>query len=180
MNNGLTERFVVALVLAGSRAATTDAERRLVVFIAAQDQAIRGRGAVGFDITEMPWGAGASGELRHFLVTVAGRALGELRGRAGELPPDYVLTEPESELGELQPRQDAFWTPSTEQLAGALRAFAEMISNYEETSEDPAPFPLEPSPPYELCRLHSVLLHAYGCVVCNSLSGARGGSTRID
>lgn len=54
MSNGGTDVFINVLALSGAAIATTESEKRLMVYLSEKDQIV-GRGCVGFDIVEMPW-----------------------------------------------------------------------------------------------------------------------------
>lgn len=56
MSNGNTDVLLSVLLLAGSDLAETDGEVELMVWLAEHDQGVRGRGAVGFDLAELPAG----------------------------------------------------------------------------------------------------------------------------
>lgn len=56
MSNGGTEVFVEVLMLAVSALASREWELRFAALVAAQDQAISGRGTVGFNLEDLDWG----------------------------------------------------------------------------------------------------------------------------
>jgi hypothetical protein len=69
MSNGLTSVFLSVLLLNGSALAISDREKELVAWLAGHDQAIRGLGTVGFDLSEIPWSEDCDRE-KAFLIRV--------------------------------------------------------------------------------------------------------------
>jgi hypothetical protein len=55
LNNIRTDVSLDMLILCGVARAKTDAEKILIVYIAARDQNNRGSGLAGFTINAMPW-----------------------------------------------------------------------------------------------------------------------------
>ncbi|MFJ5731598.1 hypothetical protein [Streptomyces paradoxus] len=62
--NGATEAFVEVLVLAVSDLASQAWDFRFAALLILQDQNVMGRGAVGFHLEEVDWGAGESERAR--------------------------------------------------------------------------------------------------------------------
>ncbi|MET7640488.1 hypothetical protein [Streptomyces sp. NPDC005438] len=57
LSNGGTEVFVEVLVLAVSDLAEDEWDHRFAALLTWQDQNVRGRGAVGFDLRDIAWGS---------------------------------------------------------------------------------------------------------------------------
>ncbi|MFI0038888.1 hypothetical protein ACH4NS_25815 [Streptomyces mutabilis] len=57
LSNGATAALVDVLALAVSSLAEGPWERRFAALVAMQDQSVMGRGAVGFDLADLDWGA---------------------------------------------------------------------------------------------------------------------------
>ncbi|MFF7490612.1 hypothetical protein [Streptomyces luteogriseus] len=60
LSNGATEAFVEVLMLAVSDLASEPWDFRFAALLILQDQNLMGRGAVGFPLEEVDWGAGES------------------------------------------------------------------------------------------------------------------------
>ena len=73
MSNGGTDVLISVLALSGSVIAQTENEKRLMVYLLENDQ-IRGRGCVGFEIVEMPWTIETFEEDKAFMKKVIGGA----------------------------------------------------------------------------------------------------------
>lgn len=153
MSNGLTDVFLNVLILSGSRLATNEDEKRLIVWLAERDQSKRGSGTVGFDIGEMPWNPDNFAESRTFMLNVIRFA----QQRLGWETLDY--------------------TPAKEMIFPALEKFYEMMSAF--TVNDILPGVLqewlgaadENDPVlcgFPKCEKHDALLGCFGCQVCNN------------
>lgn len=70
LNNIRTDVLLDMLVLCGAARAKTDAEKNLIVYIAARDQNYRGRGLAGFTINAMPWEGLEFTSQQQFLIAV--------------------------------------------------------------------------------------------------------------
>lgn len=153
MSNGLTDVFLNVLILSGSRLATNDSERRLIVWLAEKDQSKRGMGTVGFDIGEMPWDPQNFSECKAFL------------------------------LNTIQAAEDKFgwetldYKPNKQMIFPVLKRFYEMVSAFKR--EDIFPGGLEEwlgaaeeDDPvlngFPRCEKHDALLGCFGCQVCNN------------
>ena len=147
MANTLTTVFVEVLTLAGSAGASTDHERDLVVWLASHDQAVAGRGAVDLELDAMPWVD--LDEDRTFLRSTVDAAADRHEGwDRADLHPD---------LGSLLPALAAFVSLLDVLQASMLRASIHVARRA-------AP------PGYPMCPQHLVLLHQWGCVICNASS----------
>jgi hypothetical protein len=93
LSNGGTEVFVDVLVLAVSSVARAEWHVRFAGLLAWQDQSVRGRGMVGFDLAEVHWGAdpGERAANRAFVLEVVELAL--RRHRWDELSYDPPFAE---------------------------------------------------------------------------------------
>lgn len=96
MSNGGTKVFVEVLMLAVSASASREWEFRFAALIAAQDQAVFGRGAVGFDLEDLDRGDTSAEHARNkdFVLDTVDLALGRRRwDELGYDPPfarDYL------------------------------------------------------------------------------------------
>ncbi|GAA4546774.1 hypothetical protein ACFYN9_14225 [Streptomyces collinus] len=90
LSNGATEAFVEVLMLAVSDLASEAWDLRFAALLIAQDQNVMGRGAVGFHLEEIDWGAGESQRARSkdfVLRTTALAASGHRWSELGYHPP---------------------------------------------------------------------------------------------
>jgi hypothetical protein len=147
MSNSLTSVVISLLALSGSALAESEHEKLLIVWFASRDQAISGRGTVGFDLNEIPWTVEQFEAEKHFLLSVIRRA------------------QSMQDWGRLsyEPRED--WALT------CLEELAHMISHFPATCINPQIAldqqawwrPAE----FVLCPKHGVLQHTMGCIVCN-------------
>lgn len=155
LSNGETDTLMLMLVLAGSRLASDDGERILVIFLAAREQRFRGGGMAGFALDEMPWSRDRFDAQRAFLAQVIDAALAKTRW---------------AEVKDFTPRLDLY--------GDALRQLHQMLA--ELTLADiplpPDPEELDPEaedalwePPdaIEFCPLHRVVMYEFGVTHCN-------------
>lgn len=70
MSNGLTSVFIDVLGLSGTHLAKTAAEKRMIVWLLEKDQSAVGGGAVGFDVSEMPWVDTDFDDMKRFVLDV--------------------------------------------------------------------------------------------------------------
>jgi hypothetical protein len=70
MSNGLTSLFVSVLTLAASELAETDRQREFAAWFASHDQGWWGLGAVGGDISKLPWSLDTFAVDREFVLRV--------------------------------------------------------------------------------------------------------------
>ncbi|WP_148590086.1 hypothetical protein [Streptomyces sp. WAC01526] len=96
LSNGGTEVFIDVLMLAVSDLADDVWDYRFAALLTLQDQTVMGRGAVGFDLQEIAWGATPRGRARSKDFVLRATALALSRHRWNELgydPPfaqDYL------------------------------------------------------------------------------------------
>ncbi|MFF5314767.1 hypothetical protein [Streptomyces massasporeus] len=96
LSNGGTEAFVEVLMLAVSDLASEAWDFRFAALLILQDQHVMGRGAVGFHLEEVDWGAGESERARSKEFVLRATALAASGHRWSELgyhPPhvhDYL------------------------------------------------------------------------------------------
>lgn len=153
MSNGGTSVFISVLVLSGSRMASNQREKELVVWLAEHDQGVVGIGTVGFDISEIPWTKENFKQEKDFMLKV-------IEGALSKIGWDMLS-----------------YTPNEEFIQYYLSKFKELIRDFEEQYIDsssytewieliddescgiPKGFPK--------CPIHDIFLHFGGCVVCN-------------
>lgn len=83
--NGGTEVFIDVLMLAVSDLADDVWDYRFAALLTLQDQTVMGRGAVGFDLQEIDWGATPRGRARSKDFVLRATALALSRHRWNEL-----------------------------------------------------------------------------------------------
>ena len=153
MSNGLTDVFLNVLILSGTQLATTDDEKRLIVWLAERDQSKRGVGTVGFDLGEMPWNPRNFADSKAFMLNVIRFA----EQKTGWDTLDY--------------------NPNKEMLFPLLEKFYDMISAF--TVNEILPDSLEEwmgaaeedDPKlcgFPKCEKHDALLCCFGCQICNN------------
>ncbi|GKQ34848.1 hypothetical protein [Streptomyces sp. A012304] len=145
LSNGGTEVFVEVLTLAVAELAAEPWELRFGALLAAQDQRVMGRGAVGFDLTELDWGATAAerAAARGFLLRVIDLAAGRHRWDELGYDPPYVSDH--------------------------LLRFRRMVEAFEPPATAP-PGEALPAPAVASCAAHRVLSGLplwEGCVFCH-------------
>ncbi|WP_141694477.1 hypothetical protein [Rhizobium multihospitium] len=143
----MTDVFMEVLAIAASALAQTRSEQAFASWIASRDQAVFGLGVVGFDIAEMPWHVATFAEDRNFLI----RAITTAESKAGW----------EKLLG-YEPKED-WLMPCLMRLRMLVSAFgphdigpnsAAIHSTFSESD-------------LSRCETHGIIMHAYGCPVCN-------------
>jgi len=151
MSNGLTAVFIDAFGLSGSRLATNDIEKRLIVWVLEKNQSAVGIGTVGFEICDMPWELDCFEENRKFIVSV----LAGIKSRLGWEVLDYTINE-------------ELLFPCIKQFENLLLQMTTKDINLtdikrwlEELSDND--FLLNG---FSKCPKHEVLLSIYGCHVC--------------
>ncbi|WEO96029.1 hypothetical protein A6P39_019415 [Streptomyces sp. FXJ1.172] len=150
LSNGGTAAFVDVLMLAVSDLVEEPWDYRFAALLALQDQNVMGRGAVGFDLEDIDWGASPEEQARNkdFVLRVTDLALN--RHRWDEL--DY---------------NPAF-------AADYLRRFRAMVAAYTPASRgdgSPMAFPCHEEAAMASCAHHRVLSalpHWEGCVLCTA------------
>ena len=154
MSNGGTDMFINILALSGSVLARTESEKRLTVALLERDQAMLGRGCVGFDITELPWERETLEADKRFLL----QAIQGARDKTGWETLDYRPNE------EFAARYlDAFEDLIRRMTAGDIRedSLKDWLSEWEKDAPVLRNFPR--------CKRHGTFLTCFGCQVCNSL-----------
>jgi hypothetical protein len=149
MSNGLTSVFIAVCVLSASALASTDQEKLFAVWLASHDQAVRGSGAVGFDISDLPWTAHGFEAEQAFLLKVI---------RSAQSQEYWHL------LG-YQPRAD--W------VIQSLEHFRLLIVHFSKEAlvpERARSWSCEVPSSFVTCPRHGVYLHQEGCVICNDES----------
>ncbi|MCF2529113.1 hypothetical protein [Yinghuangia soli] len=159
LTNGGTEVFVEVMMLAVSATAGAPSEYRFAALMAAQDQNMRGRGCVGFDLDEITWGptADEQARVRRFILdTVDLAASGHRWSELGYEPP-YALDY----LRRFRGMVEAFTPPLTPPLAPPLAPPLDRTPPTEPDDPD--------DPALATCLTHRVLaLGEWGgtCVFC--------------
>lgn len=153
MSNGLTDVFLNVLILSGSQLATTDAERRLIVWLAERDQNKRGAGTVGFDIGEMPWDPDNFADSKAFMLNTIQFAQQKAGWETLGYKPDTGMLFPVLEkfyemvsaftVNEILPDSLEEWLGAAEEDDPKLRGFPK-------------------------CEKHDVFLSCFGCQICNN------------
>ena len=153
MSNGLTDVFLNVLVLSGSALARNDSERRLIVWLAEQDQSRMGYGAIGFDLCEMPWDPKTFEADKIFLLHTIEAA--KYQQGWGQL--DYC--------------------PNEDLLFPCLDRFAALVSRMDLSEIQPAVLgewlsASDKSDPvmcgFPVCPKHHTFLSVFGCHLCNN------------
>lgn len=150
MSNELTDILIQVLSINASHLAQTDTEIDLAIWIASHDQAIQGRGTVGFDISALPWSIENFEAEKRFLLRVVDSAKAKHHWDM---------------LG---------YEPSEEMVLRSLEKFRELIEDFttEFISRDNSWLPLNGcgamSKPAkrEKCPVHGIYLHEVGCILC--------------
>ncbi len=152
MSNGLTDVFLDVIVLSASALADNDRERELTVWFAENDQSVRGRGTVGFSLSDIPWNAHNFPAEKRFLLRAITQA------------------EEETDWHRLN------YSPNEVSLTWALAKFRRMIEGFTaeqisaQTYQEWRDTQLEFGVPlgFPRCPIHDVLLYWSGCIVCNN------------
>ena len=147
LTNGGTSVFVEVLMLAVSDLAERPWELRFAALLALQDQQVRGRGLVGFDLADVDWGPTPAGQQAAKSFALAVVDLAQRRHRWDE-------------LGYEPPRAPAY-----------LRRFRTMVAAADSgrPPRDTAGFPAPHEALVASCARHRVLSalpHWDGCVFC--------------
>lgn len=153
MSNRLTDTFLNVLIIAGSRIAKTEDQKRLIVWLAEKDQSAVGEGTVGFDIREMPWNVETFEKDKAFMLKTIRHALNKKHWE---------------KLG---------YEPNEKYVFPSLEQFAELIGEFEaddirpkertewlEAAEEDDPI----NNGFPVCPEHKALLSIYGCQICRN------------
>jgi hypothetical protein len=146
MTNGGTAVFISVLALAGSYLAQTNWEKAAVTWLASRDQTVLGIGCVCFDIDDLAWSQEPDEfkEQKCFLLRVIARAKSK---------EDWHLLD---------------YNPP--KVVGYLKCFEKMLRRYIIRYVEAKEWgwsSFKPEVIGEKCPKHGVLLHCFGCVVCN-------------
>lgn len=148
MNNGLTSVFISTMCLSGVEIAKEKFEKDILIWFAQHDQAVMGRGTVGFDVSEMIWDKNIFSNQKTFIIETINGALEEK---------NWHLLD---------------YNPKKEWIFESLEIFKRMISAYEskhidkECQEEIFEFD-DNIKKYKTCELHKIYTHFAGCVICN-------------
>lgn len=155
MSNGLTSVFIDVLGLSGTHLAKTAAEKRMIVWLLEKDQSAVGGGAVGFDVSEMPWADTDFDDMKRFMLDVIEGA----RRKDGWGFLDY------------QPNEDLLF-PCLDQFYKLISDMDLSMFNQEAARKwlhDTMDVPDDPIVcGYPRCPKHPVLLTVFGCHLCNN------------
>lgn len=155
MSNGLTSVFIDVLGLSGTHLAKTAAEKRMIVWFLEKDQSAVGWGAVGFDVSEMPWADTDFDDMKRFMLDVIEGA----RRKDGWGFLDY------------QPNEDLLF-PCLDQFYKLISDMDLSMFNQEAARKwlhDTMDVPDDPIVcGYPRCPKHPVLLTVFGCHLCNN------------
>ena len=153
MSNRLTDVFINVLVLAGSRLAKTEDQKRLIVWLAEKDQAADGEGTVGFDISEIPWNSDTFEKDKAFMLKTIRHALNKKHWeKLGYEPNEKLLFPKLEEFAEL-----------IEELEADDIKQEELIQWLEDSENDD---PIHNG--FPVCPEHKALLTVYGCQICRN------------
>ncbi len=147
MNNGLTSVFIEVLALSASTLASTEREKQFAAWLASRDQTVYGIGAVGFDISDMPWTAQGFQVQKDFLLKVIQSSQSK---------------EHWHQLG-YQPGREDWILSSLEQFRLLITHFSADGIMPEGVGRRTARMP----DAFVKCPKHGVYLHQDGCVICN-------------
>lgn len=150
MSNGTTSVVISILVLAGSRLAISERQKELIVWLAYQDQSVRGIGTVGFYMNEIPWSKDCFEEEQQFLSSVIKGAISGL----GWHTLDY------------QPNKSTI-IPLLEKLDDMLKRFEITYVDEQNDAEWRDIFRESFPAGYPICMCHYALMSEWGCVVCH-------------
>jgi hypothetical protein len=166
MSNGLTDLFFVVLALSSSALAQTPHEERIALWIAQHDQAVRGNGAVSFDLSG---GTADLARLSLFPWTFSQFATEKA----------FLLSAIDDALQGHRWRREGFFE-SDQNVLDALAKFRHMVKRCREQYLDPeTPYDLPStiatsSHPLERCSTHGIILHQayypgdHQCIACNA------------
>ena len=153
MSNGLTDAFLNVLILSGSQLATSESEKRLIVWLAERDQSKRGAGTVGFDIGEMPWEPDSFSDSKAFMLNTIQFAKQQAGWEALGYKPDKEM---------LFPVLDKFYEMISAFAVNDITPYA--LQEWLESAEEDSPI-LRGFPK---CEKHGALLCCFGCQICNN------------
>jgi hypothetical protein len=146
MSNGLTSLFVSVLTLAASELAETDRQREFAAWFASHDQGWWVLGAVGVDISKLPWSLDTFAVDREFVLRVIHAA----KTRTGWERLGY------------EPREERL-----QQCLDEFRAMVEAFAIEHAAGSEAAVWSYGRPTRLVLCPVHRVYQHEHGCVLCN-------------
>lgn len=153
ISNTGTSVLIDIIGLSGTRLAKRDDEKLLIVWILEKDQSCCGRGAVGFDLCELPWSKLRFDEQKSFMLLV----LDGVRHKLG-----WELLE---------------YSPSEEVVFGFITQIEQLllkmtISDIDEEAVNEWLAALSDDEPlkqgFPTCTKHNVFLSLFGCHLCNN------------
>ena len=143
LSNGAADVLLSVLLLAGSDLAATAWEKELVTWLAEHDQALLGRGTIGFDVYEVAWTLSDVAREKAFLLRTVDLAAREHRWDVLGYRPALV----HEHLARFRPLVEAV---SAEHVRPA------------QTWEW-----VQPPVAFARCPRHRVYLHEGGCLLCH-------------
>lgn len=150
MSNGLTDVLIQVLSINASHLAQTDAEIDFAIWIASHDQAIQGRGMVGFDLSALPWSIENFAAEKKFLLRVV----------------DSAKAKHYWEMLSYKPKEETALR-SLEQFRELIEDFtAEFISRDNSWLLLYKGGAISKPAKREKCLVHGIYLHEVGCVLC--------------
>jgi hypothetical protein len=147
LSNGITDLVMSALLLAGSRLATSRWERELCAWLAGHDQTQVGLGRVGFDLDDLAWDPEGFPLQREFCFRMIALAVGGFRWI--DLPGGM---------------------PRGEALAGSLVELRALLEDYRKPFVTPGrrwTWQGGSAPDLSPCPRHKVIRGATGCLLCH-------------
>lgn len=152
MSNGTSAVFFTVLGLSGSRLAKSKKKKEIIIWPLEKDQEYIGRGAVGFNICDIPWEIDTFMEERNFLLNVIRR----VKEKIGWETLNY---NPNEEF--VFPNIDTFFDMINEFNPKYIDE-----NNYKEWLDASEEFdPLNQG--FPVCEEHKMLLTCFGRYACN-------------
>jgi hypothetical protein len=145
MSNGWTSVIMAVLALSACDAAELAWEKRFAQQMVYTDQSYRGRGTVGFDISEIGWNPEGFEEQKQHVLKVIDKAINEHRWK------------------------DLSYSPPPEMTKGFLKQFRDLIGAFQQQHIVPEhTWSLDDKDlDISLCLRHHVYLNIAGCIICN-------------
>ena len=160
LSNGGLDWSIDCLVVSGSELATTDSEKRMIVFLSERNTSTLGLGVAGFELPAMPWKAETFEADRAFLIRTAEHAKEVMQKPETQQMLQYSV-EPER----VNEQMDEFIALFRCMTADLIVPEAESNWFKWHKPDDPTvnSFPK--------CRRHGVLYGCDGCKICLDQSG---------
>ena len=170
MSNGLTDVFLAALIVSGSRLAAESDEMKFVLWFAMHDQSVWGRGTVSFDLSELPWNHENFEAEKSFVLSVIEDAHENLGWGVFSFG-----IHPEFFRGDLEQLRMLVFNLNLIDVKAKKKSYRKKFL-YEgsiiETSRSrlEAQFicELEKLPQFSKCSTHAVIKSEFGCFICNN------------